>query len=418
MDHARSDRILEVEEVAGVLRVNMVGPLSRQIRPARRARVLPPAPPACGAGAPVRLKPGHYVCVAVLAATIVAVHGAGGDAGEWRYYSADNDATKYSPLDQINKDNVAQLRVAWRRPQVDPALLAANPDSASRTASRSRRSWLDGVLYASNGVGLAEAFDPETGKTLWTQQPLIAGRKGCPAGGAHRGVAYWGRAPRRASSPCAAQYLFALDPKTGPSRFAGFGDGGKSISASASVRASRVPLERRAADRARRDRHGLGDGRSGFGDRRSKAIPATCAPTTCAPASCAGPSTSSRPRTMPRRSKTWDGDSWQYTGAGNVWSLMSADDELGYVYLPTTSVDQRHVRRPSPRRQPLQHSSIVCLDAATGKRVWHLPDRASRSVRLRQSGRADPRRHHRRRPADQGASRRSRSSRGPTCSIA
>ncbi len=40
---------------------------------------------------------------------------------EWRHYSADNAATKYAPLDQINRSNVASLRVAWRRPQVPPA---------------------------------------------------------------------------------------------------------------------------------------------------------------------------------------------------------------------------------------------------------------------------------------------------------
>ena len=69
--------------------------------------------------------------------------------------------------------------------------------------------------------------------------------------------------------------------------------------------------------------------------------------------------------------KTWVGDSWQYTGAGNVWALMSADDELGYVYLPTTQRHQRHVRRRTGSATNLYSSSIVCLDAATGKRVWH-----------------------------------------------
>src|SRR4029077_7747334 len=46
--------------------------------------------------------------------------------GECPYYSADNRSTKYSPLDRINKDNVSQLRVAWRLPQVEPSLLAGN----------------------------------------------------------------------------------------------------------------------------------------------------------------------------------------------------------------------------------------------------------------------------------------------------
>lgn len=67
---------------------------------------------------------------------------------------------------------------------------------------------------------------------------------------------------------------------------------------------------------------------------------------------------------------TWKGDSWRYTGAGNVWSLMSADDELGYVYLPTTSMtnDMYGGHRLG---DTLYATSIVCVEAATGKKVWH-----------------------------------------------
>jgi len=68
--------------------------------------------------------------------------------------------------------------------------------------------------------------------------------------------------------------------------------------------------------------------------------------------------------------KTWVGDSWQYTGAGNVWSLMSADDDLGYVYLPTTSVTN-DMYGGARLGDNLYSTSIVCVEAATGKRVWH-----------------------------------------------
>lgn len=48
--------------------------------------------------------------------------------GEWWYYAADLASTKYSPLEQINRANVSKLRVAWRRPQIDPAFAAAYPN--------------------------------------------------------------------------------------------------------------------------------------------------------------------------------------------------------------------------------------------------------------------------------------------------
>ena len=67
---------------------------------------------------------------------------------------------------------------------------------------------------------------------------------------------------------------------------------------------------------------------------------------------------------------TWENDSWKYTGAGNVWSMISVDDDLGLVYLPTTggTNDMYGGHRLGDN---LYTSSIVALDAKTGKRVWH-----------------------------------------------
>src|SRR5262249_37755 len=61
---------------------------------------------------------------------------------------------------------------------------------------------------------------------------------------------------------------------------------------------------------------------------------------------------------------------WKTTGAANVWTMMSADDQLGYVYLPvsTPSDDHYGVHRPG---NGLFGDSLVCLDARTGRRVCH-----------------------------------------------
>ena len=61
--------------------------------------------------------------------------------GEWRHYSGDNGAKKYAPLDQINRANVTQLRIAWRRPQVSANSSRPIPNCASRTITGRRRSW-------------------------------------------------------------------------------------------------------------------------------------------------------------------------------------------------------------------------------------------------------------------------------------
>ena len=78
--------------------------------------------------------------------------------------------------------------------------------------------------------------------------------------------------------------------------------------------------------------------------------------------------------TIPRAGEygtdTWEDDSWQYSGHAPVWSLMSADPELGYVYLPVTSPtsDMYGGHRVGDN---LYGQSIVCVDAETGERVWH-----------------------------------------------
>lgn len=68
--------------------------------------------------------------------------------------------------------------------------------------------------------------------------------------------------------------------------------------------------------------------------------------------------------------ETWEDGSWAYTGNTNVWSLISADEELGYVYLPfgAPTNDFYGGHRPGDN---LFANSLVCLNVETGERVWH-----------------------------------------------
>jgi quinoprotein glucose dehydrogenase len=283
---------------------------------------------------------------------------------EWRFYSSDNGATKYSPLDQINKSNVSTLKIAWRRPQVDASVLQGQTVRLLNNF-RSTPIMVDGVLYASNGIGLAEAFDPETGRTLWVQKPGADGMRGS----ANRGVAFWGEGADARVITFRNRYLYALNPKTGEP-ITSFGNNGV-VDLGADVgprstgyRWNSVPLIARDVivmgsamvdqDSASKIEGDPGDVRA-YDVRTGKLrwifhVVPTAEDTEAL--------------------KTWVGDSWQYTGAGNVWALMSADDELGYVYLPTTSVTN-DMYGGARLGDNLYSTSIVCLDAATGKRVWH-----------------------------------------------
>ncbi len=285
--------------------------------------------------------------------------------GQWRVYSGDNSATKYSPLDQINKDNVTRLKIAWRRPQAPPEILAATPDLRLNNNFRSTPIMVEDVLYASNGLGLAEAFDPETGKTIWVQEPGDDPLRGSASA---RGVAYWNDGNAGRILTFRNQFVYALDAKTGKA-IPSFGDRGRVDMTIGMDPRARTWLST-AAPLVVRDVVVLGwslpDQDSAVRKDGPPGVVRAFDVRTGKPRWTWSP--------IPRQGEpgidTWENDSWSYTGAANVWSLMSADDELGYVYLPTTSAtnDMYGGHRLGDN---LFSSSVVCLDAATGKRVWH-----------------------------------------------
>jgi quinoprotein glucose dehydrogenase len=111
-------------------------------------------------------------------------------AGGWHTYGGDKAFTRYSPLDQINRDNVKNLQFVWHRSAVDLQLMDKFPDLSAPNYFRGTPIMVDGVLYAPDGVGLVEAFDAATGQTKWVQQPVEPTLKEA-AGQSTRGVAYW-----------------------------------------------------------------------------------------------------------------------------------------------------------------------------------------------------------------------------------
>ena len=305
------------------------------------------------------------VLALLLAATArpaVAQHGAAG--GEWRAYAGDNGATKYSPLDQIDAGNVDQLRIAWTRPTVDQSILDVVPDLGYGNANRATPLMVDGMLYAPNAVGLVEAWDPASGETIWVQRPMDDGPRGYRGAG-HRGIAYWEDGAERRIIAHRGGWLYALDPRTGePLR--DFGDGGRvdlttGLAEGARYRWTGAPtvvrdvvvLGQSMEDTFYTKEDIRGDVRA-F-DVRTGELRWVF-------------------HTIPQAgefgTQTWEDGAWEFTGHAPVWALFAADDELGYVYMPTSSAtnDMYGGHRPGDN---LFTQSIVCVDAETGERVWH-----------------------------------------------
>ena len=299
-----------------------------------------------------------------LASTIAAPAAAqdGTNGREWRVHGGDAGYTRYAPLDQINADTVSGLRIAWRRKAVDASLHTRWPDLQYSNQLRSTPILVDGVLYASNGIGLVEAFDPGTGETIWVQDTAYLG-KDTPRGAPNRGVAYWEADDDRRLFSLRPPYLLATDPRTGE-LVDGFGDGGKvdlTYDAETDYRGTSPPLVVRdvvilgsaMADHPATMEQHPGDVRAY--DVRTGALRWTWSPV---------------PKAGEPGVETWLDDSWTYSGMANVWTMFSADLELGLVYLPTGAPtnDMYGGHRPGHN---LYANSLVCVRAETGERVWH-----------------------------------------------
>ena len=170
---------------------------------------------------------------AAAAVAVVCLGAAGATAqsgaadGEWGVFGADKGATRYSPLDQIDADNVGDLEVAWR--------WSARDQGTPPPSGRMQISPLviNGVLYTTAGNQRAVvALDAATGEPLWNWRPGDAERRWGDiiepvARSAGRGVSYWtdGAGDERIFVVTPSYQLVALDARTG-NRVDGFGTAG------------------------------------------------------------------------------------------------------------------------------------------------------------------------------------------------
>jgi len=300
----------------------------------------------------------------------VAQHGA--PNGQCPTSGSDASSPKYALPDQIDRRNVKQLHVVWRWESPDNAIVSQNRSTLPilPAAFKATPIMVNGVLYIKTSMSQAAAIDAATGKMLWVFDPETWHRER-PANTGYnaRGVAYWTDGQiERIFVPTGDAYLFAIDAKTGRP-VNSFGLNG-AIDATQGLRR---PVPRRdyqlmsaplvvgdvvvigsvVSDGPRYQLAPPGDVR-GFDVRTGREL--------------------WQFHTVPQEGEfgndTWLNGSWRYTGAANAWGLLSADPELGYVYIPTGTPTNDYY---GGHRQGanLFGESLICLEAKTGKRVWH-----------------------------------------------
>ncbi len=314
----------------------------------------------------------------------------GATDGEWRSYGGDLGSTKYSPLDQIDAGNFSDLRPAWRWQSADglldlDAIRAKLPRlGASRLPGRqfgirmfqATPLMIDGVLYISTALHQVAAIDAGTGEPIWVHDPE-AYLAGLPTHFYNsRGVAYWADGDdARIFFGTNGGYLLALNARTGePIR--DFGDDG------------RVDLMEDIPRATRGETNHNGRTLVGVASPPIVVRDVVVTPTIISdrairkeapPGWLKGVDARTGEvkwifRTVPQADdfgvETWLNESWRYSGNTNVWTMLSADNELGYVFLPTGAPtgDYYGGHRPGDN---LFSQSVVALDIETGQRMWH-----------------------------------------------
>ena len=312
-------------------------------------------------------------CPHLALATIIALSPAAASAqrgagdGEWRYYGGDAGSTRYAPLDQIDRDNAASLEIAWR-------WQAANFGPAPEYNYRTTPLMVDGVLYATAGYRrTVAAIDAGTGETLWTYRLDEEGRA-APRRNSGRGVAWWESAETgpRIFFVTPGFQLVALDPATGRP-IPDFGDGGiveLRLGLGRELDLVRAPIGSSSPPIVVGDVVVVGSALPSGGAPPAPEMP---------PGHVRGYDAVTGElrwtfHTIPQPGEygndTWEDGSWEYTGNAAVWTALSADPELGLVYLPVElgTGDYYGGHRPGDN---LFSQSLVALDAATGERAWH-----------------------------------------------
>ena len=297
-----------------------------------------------------------------------------GGIADWPQYGRDQEGTRYTPLNQINRDNVAYLEKAWEYHTGD---FSDGSDGRPETTFQATPILVDGVLYLATVYGRVIALNPETGAEIWTYDPGIDATVD-RGEFANRGVTYWRAANAAQGRACERRIfvatvdarLIALDAVRG-TPCPDFGEAGQ-VDLSRGVDLGKYQADTREYGVTSPPvvigdlvvvGSAIGDNRAATQERgivrafdtRTGAMRWLWDPIPREPADPAF--------------QTWRHESAQRTGAANVWAQLSVDAARDLVFVPTSS--------PSPDYYGGERlgsnsyaDSVVALRGSTGKLVW------------------------------------------------
>jgi quinoprotein glucose dehydrogenase len=300
-------------------------------------------------------------------------HAQSPDASDWGFYGGDAFGQHYSSLDQIKRDNVENLTVAWTYRTGE---LGEGFARSSKLTFEATPVLAFGLLYLETATNIVIALDPETGTQKWRYDPKID-RKRQYSDVAARGVSIWEDTDpkRQGQSNCANRVfvgtldarLIALDAASGQP-CPEFGTGGQ-VDLTSNVRIrDRGDYEVTSPPAVLGDTIVVG---SSVGDNRATDVERGVIRAFDARTGAQRWSFDPIPDspTHPAGAE-WNPAQAATTGAANSWGVMSVDEEHGYVLVPTGSASPDFFggKRLGSNRFA---NSLLALDAATGKLAWH-----------------------------------------------
>jgi quinoprotein glucose dehydrogenase len=280
---------------------------------------------------------------------------------DWSIYGGDKEASRYSSLTQIHKENVKNLKIAW-------VYRTGDADTVNnRSQIQCQPIVVNGVLYASSPQKKFFALDGATGKSLWIFDPLKEISEGEYAwAGTNRGVTYWESGEDKRVLVTAGAYLFALNALTGEI-IRSFGNQGKiDLHEGLDYHKKDFFIVSNTPGIVYKDLIIIGMRLSEGADAAPGHIRAYHV------------KTGKREwifHTIPHPKEfgyeTWeDSTSWKKIGGANNWSGMSLDEKRGIVFVPTGSAafDFYGGNRKGTN---LFANCLIALKAETGERLWH-----------------------------------------------
>jgi quinohemoprotein ethanol dehydrogenase len=280
------------------------------------------------------------------------------NAGQWMTYGRDYSEQRFSPLAQINADNISRLGLAWY------ADLAERGGSYETTPIE-----VDGEIFVTSPWSKVYAFDARTGKQLWKYDPQVPGAyavKLC-CGIVNRGVAVW---KGKVIWGTLDGRLIAVDARSGKKIWETQATDPKkwlSITGAPRIADGRIFIGEAGSEFEERGYMAAYSADTGKELWRWWAVPGD-------------PSKGFEQPELKWAAKTWHGEWWKQGGGGTPWDGITYDPVTGDVYIGTGN----GATWPAEIRSPgggdnLFTASIVALDAKTGKFRWYYQETPSES---------------------------------------